>query len=449
MLQLMLAIKYMFKRRIASLAVLSVALSVFVAFVVLTVMHGLVSGFKDINHAFVGDCVVGTESLVGFAYHDELMERLEALPSVRALSPVVKTYGLFTETGTGYRDGIQVMGIDPVRHAQVTDFGLFLHYKAGQADSVFDVTGDANRPGCAFGVDKVLERDQNGDYRYSDYLWPSDYDITCFPLKANGTLRRRGLGEVSTKRFALTDTVHTGLAKNDSQVMYMALHEAQKLSGMDLPEPRVSAIFIRFIDTVSPTQGTQEVAEVFLSFKQDCADRNLAFLLDTVRVHDWKRYCRDMIAPVEKEELALVFMFVLVGLTTVFIVLVIFHMIISHKSRDIGVLRSVGASSCQIMGLYWTFALFIGAMGAGAGLGVGWLFLSRINRVEAWLFEKTQFQLFNRAMFAIDEIPHEIDPQMMLLIGLFALLSCWVGALIPAWQAARLQPVKTLQVSQL
>ncbi|MCP4455291.1 MAG: FtsX-like permease family protein [Planctomycetes bacterium] len=449
MLQLILAIKYMFKRRIASLAVLTVALSVFVAFVVLTVMHGLVSGFKDANHAFVGDCVVGTESLVGFAYYDELMERLEALPSVQALSPAVKTYGLFTETATGRRDGIEVMGIDPLRHAEVTDFSLFLHYQSGQVDRVFDATGDANRPGCAFGVDQVLDRDENGDYPYGSYLWPRDYDITCFPLTAKGFLKRHGLGEVSTKRFALTDTVHSGLAKNDAQLMYMALNEAQQLSGMDLPVPRISAIFVRFIDTVPFKQGTHEVSEVFSKFRQDCADRNMAFLLDTVRVRDWKRYCRDMIAPVEKEEIALTFMFVLVGLTTVFIVLVIFHMIISHKSRDIGVLRSMGVSSSQIMGLYWIFALMIGTLGAGAGLGGGWLFLSRINRVEAWLFEKTHFQLFNRAMFAIDEIPHDIDPQMMVVIGLFALLSCWVGALIPAWQAARLQPVRTLQVSQL
>ena len=40
-------------------------------------------------------------------------------------------------------------------------------------------------PTVADGVDKVLERDQNGDYPYSNYLWPRDYDITCFPLKAN------------------------------------------------------------------------------------------------------------------------------------------------------------------------------------------------------------------------------------------------------------------------
>lgn len=449
MLQLVLAIKYMFKRRIASLAVLTVALSVFVAFVVLTVMHGLVSGFKEANHAFVGDCVVGTESLVGFAYYDELIEKIEALPGVLSTSPVVKTYGLFKETGSGYGDGIEVMGIDPVRHARVADFTSFLQYRSDQIEYIFDVTGDANRPGCAFGVDNVLERDQNGDYPFSDYLWPREYDITCFPLTANGALKRSGVGEVSTRRFVLTDTVHSGLAKKDSQVMYMAMNEAQQLSGMDSPVPRISAIHVRFVENVPFKQGTQAVSEAFLEFRQDCSDRNLAFLLETVRVQDWKRYCRDMIGPVEKEELALVFMFVLVGMTTVFIVLVIFHMIISHKSRDIGVLRSMGVSSPQIMGLYWTFALFIGALGAGAGLGGGWLFLSRINQVEAWLFEKIHYQLFNRAMFAIDEIPHDIDTQMMVMIGLFALLSCWIGALIPAWQAARLQPIKTLQVSQL
>ena len=449
MLQLILAIKYMFKRRITALAVLTVALSVFVAFVVLTVMHGLVSGFKEMNHAYVGDCVVGTESLVGFAYYDELIETLEALPAVHSLSPVVKAYGLYTETATGYSDGIEVMGIDPVRHSTVTEFASFLHYRSGQVAHLFAVAGDANRPGCAFGVDCVLERDQNGDYPFSDYLWPRNYDITCFPLTARGVLKRSGMGEVSNKRFALTDTVHSGLAKNDGQMMYMALQEAQQLSGMDLPVPRISAIHIRFREDVPFRQGTQEVSKVFSKFKQDCTGRPLAFLLDTVRVQDWKQYCRDMIAPVEKEELALVFMFVLVGLTTVFIVLVIFHMIISHKSRDIGVLRSMGVSSFQIMALYWTFALFIGTLGAGAGLGGGGLFLSRVNQVEAWLFEKFHFQLFNRAMFAIDEIPHDMDAQMMVMIGLFALLSCWVGALIPAWQAARLQPVKTLQVSQL
>jgi ABC-type lipoprotein release transport system permease subunit len=362
---------------------------------------------------------------------------------------VVKTYGLFTETSTGYSDGIEVMGIDPVRHSQATEFASFLHYQAGQVGQVFDTTGDANRPGCAFGVDRVLTRDQNGEYPFSSFLWPRDYDLTCFPLTARGVLRRSGVGEVSTRRFTLTDTVHSGLPKNDDQVMYVALNEAQQLSGMDLPEPRISAIHIRFKEDRTVSQGTQEVARVVETFKQDCADRNLAFLLGTVHVQDWKRYCRAMIAPVEKEELALVFMFVLVGLTTVFTVLVIFYMIVSHKSKDIGILKSMGVSSPQIMGLYWLFALMIGALGAGLGLGGGWLFLSRMNSVEAWLFEKFDFQLFNRAMFAIQEIPHEVDVSMVVLIGLFAVVSCLTGALIPAWQAARLQPVKTLQVSQL
>ena len=109
----------------------------------------------------------------------------------------------------------------------------------------------------------------------------------------------------------------------------------------------------------------------------------------------------------------------------------------------------MGVSSAQIMGLYWTFALFIGTLGSVAGLGSGCLFLNRMNAVEGWLFEKFGYQVFNRAMFAIGEIPHEINSHMMIMIGVFAVLACLIGALIPAWQAARLQPVKTLQVSQL
>lgn len=449
MLQLILAIRYMFKRRIAYLAVLTVTLSVFVALVVLTVMHGLVGDFKESTHQFVGDCVVGTDSLVGFSYYDELMSKLDALPEVEALSPVVQTYGLCTDIGTGYSDGIRVMGIDPNHHDAVTGFAQYLRYRQDRVGHVFRSEEDPNRPGCAMGVDRVLIRDENGNYPYNDMLWIREFDLTCFPLTAKGVLRRSGVGEVSTKRFELTDLVQTDLAEQDGQIMYIDLHEAQQLSGMDLPELRVSAIHIKFADQVRLEQGTEQVREVFNAFRESCTGRPLAYLLESVKVQDWKRYCRSIIAPVEKEQLALMFMFLLVGLTTIFIVLVIFHMIVSHKSKDIGIMRSMGVSSPQVMGLYWLFALLIGIQGAAFGLIGGWLFLRYINVIELWLFETFQFQLFNRAMFAVGELPHDVTASMVISIGLFAVLSCLIGALIPAWQAARLQPVKSLQVNQL
>ena len=77
MYKIILPLRYLVKRRITLLAVAAVALSVFIASVVLTVMHGLVGDFKEKNHQFVGDCVVSTQSLVGFAYYEPFVEQLE------------------------------------------------------------------------------------------------------------------------------------------------------------------------------------------------------------------------------------------------------------------------------------------------------------------------------------------------------------------------------------
>ncbi len=91
MFKVILAIRYLIKRRITFFAVLAVALCVFIVVVVMTVMTGLVSDFKQKNHDYVGDCVVGTESLVGFAYYEEFVKILEETDFVEGVSPVIKS----------------------------------------------------------------------------------------------------------------------------------------------------------------------------------------------------------------------------------------------------------------------------------------------------------------------------------------------------------------------
>ena len=66
MYKITLAIRYLLKRRITFFAVVAVALCVFIVLVVMTVMAGLVGDIKEKNHLFAGDCIVATESLVGF-----------------------------------------------------------------------------------------------------------------------------------------------------------------------------------------------------------------------------------------------------------------------------------------------------------------------------------------------------------------------------------------------
>jgi ABC-type lipoprotein release transport system permease subunit len=76
MYKVILPFRYLFKKRISYVAFLAVALCVFIVVVVMTVMRGLVTDFKQKNHNFAGDCVVASDSLAGFAYYEEFMETL-------------------------------------------------------------------------------------------------------------------------------------------------------------------------------------------------------------------------------------------------------------------------------------------------------------------------------------------------------------------------------------
>ncbi len=119
--------RYLLKRRITHFAVVAVALCVFTVVVVMTVMTGLVGDFKEKNHAFTGDCVVATESLVGFPYYEEFMSLVEQTGLTAGVSPVVKSYALFGLEG-GYEDNVEIVGLDPVRHSQATNFGTTLSF---------------------------------------------------------------------------------------------------------------------------------------------------------------------------------------------------------------------------------------------------------------------------------------------------------------------------------
>jgi lipoprotein-releasing system permease protein len=166
-------------------------------------------------------------------------------------------------------------------------------------------------------------------------------------------------------------------------------------------------------------------------------------------VESWNGYRRSAIAAVENEQMMMMVVFAMIGIIAVFIVFVVFYMIVSHKSKDIGILKSIGVSKTNLISLFLNFAFLVGVFGSAVGAFGGWLFLMKINRIEDWLFRQFEFQLWDRTLYAIGDIPNAIDLKVLTGIILSAILACLIGALVPSWQAAKLQPVKTLQVDQL
>lgn len=448
MYKITLAIRYLLKRRITYFAILAVALCVFIVLVVMTVMAGLVNDFKKKNHLFTGDCVVGTESLVGFAYYEDYIKMLRETDFVEAVSPVVKSYALIGPKGSDLRKPVEVLGIDPVMHGRVTTFAESLHYHKGDAAKAFEPAYDVNLPGCVLGIDLELRRDADSSYTHRSDPGQMSYSVSCFPLTAGGASAGSAMDMVNTKTFYYSDNSHSGLAKVDGELVYLPLEWTQILCGMTDPN-RISAIHIKFNKGVNLQEGCGKVAALWDSFKQEKAGEDKAFLLDTVAVRSWKDYRRESIAPMEKEQTVMTVMFGFVGITTVFIVFVVSYMIISHKTKDIGILKSIGASNCDIIQLFSGFGLLVGLSGAGIGLFCGWLFLVKINEIEDWLFRHFMWQLWDRTIYAIGDIPNRIEPEVVITIFVSAIAACLAGVLVPSWQAARQRPIETLQVNQL
>lgn len=449
MYKLTLAIRYLLKRRITYFAVLSVALCVFIVLVVMTVMNGLVKDFGQRNHSYAGDCVVGTDSLVGFSYYEEFIELLEAQDYIEGVSPVIKSYGLKRRKGSSQDEVVEIMGIDPVRHSKATGFGQTLYFHEDDVSKAFSPSYDPNLNGCVLGIDLLMLRDANSNYAQESILYRIGYSISCFPLTARGALAQAGTDVVNTQTFYYSDHSQSGLPKVDGSTVYLPFENAQLLCGMGGSVKRVNAIHIKFKPDTRIQTGCAGIASLWEDYKQQKAGESQAYLLETVTVQNWRQYRRASIAPMEKEETVMIIMFGFVGITTIFIVLVVFYMIISHKSKDIGILKSIGVSNFDIIELFSGFAFLVGLFGSCIGMLTGWLFLMKINRIEDWLFERFGFQLWDRTMYAIGDIPSKIELNVLITIFISAIVACLLGALIPSLQASMAEPVKTLQVGQL
>ncbi len=453
MYKVILAIRYLFKRRISYFSLIAVALCVFVVLVVMTVLSGLTAEFKNNTHLSVGDCVVSTRSLVGFGYYKEFMEMLDKQEIVEAASPVINSYAMVksvtrSDTVPYIERTLKLVGIDPVCHSRVTAFSEWLYYNRGNVAGAFEQIYEPNLPGCVMGIGFLFNRDSNGNYIIPLRIPQFAVEVSCFPLTAKGALARAETDVVNAKTFSFSDCAQTRISA-DWQTIYLPFEQAQVLCGMAGDEKRASAIYIKFKPAVKLSDGCEKINSLWQQFIAEKAGAKLANLLEKVKVQDWKTYSREMVAVAETQQAMMIFCFAMIGIITVFIVFVVFYMIVCHKTKDIGILKSVGVSSGDVQMLFLIFAFLVAVCGSCLGAFGGWRFLVHINQIEDWLFRHFNFQLFDRTMYAIGDIPNTIDSKVLAGIIFSAIAACLAGAFVPSRQAAKLNPVDTLQVNQL
>ena len=232
-------------------------------------------------------------------------------------------------------------------------------------------------------------------------------------------------------------------------MIYLPFDQLQTLCGMAVNPKRTSAILIKFKKGTNVHKCTEKVASMWSDFVKRNSGKRQAELFKTVTVQDWKSYKRDSIAPMEKEQTMMIMLFMMVAFITVFIIFVIFYMLIAQKSKDIGILKSIGASGSSITTVFLRFAFLIGFSGTAGGLVFGLLFLAKINALERRLFEKFGWQLWNREVYSIGDIPNRPDFALLTVVFVCAVAVCLVGALLPTIKGASKKCVDILRVNEL
>ena len=453
MYKFILAIRYLVKRRISYFAILTAALCVFVSFSVITVLSGLTTELKEDAHAGIGDCVVSSRSLVGFAWCQEFVEKLRGCDLIKAAAPAIRAHGVVEVTSDrGQRKDntyvLEIMGIDPVSYSQVTKFGQWLFAHKNDLQNAFQSSYEPNMPGCIPGARLLFKKDPNGGCKIEETRRRVKLEVSVFPLTAKGTAARGGLDEVNTKSFYYSDHIDSPDGYLNWHRLYLPFEEAQALCGMGSGQKRANAIFIKFKPGTRLGAGCAQVRKTWEEFAANKAPVAGADTLTGVRVQDWKTYSRYIVAVLETQQTFMIVIFAMIGIITVFIVFVVFYMIVCHKSKDIGILKSVGVSSRDVLSLFLYFAAIVGAAGSILGAISGLWFVRHIKQIDAWGHQHFDFHLVVSEA-RLEDVPAAIDIRVLGATILAAIGACLLGALLPSWQAARKQPVQTLQVNQL
>jgi lipoprotein-releasing system permease protein len=232
----------------------------------------------------------------------------------------------------------------------------------------------------------------------------------------------------------VVDTLKTGMSEYDSNLVFCNLEYLQEARGMIHPETGIRSI-----------TSIQIKLKDFSNSREVVSRLQAAFPPGMFTVRTWEQKQGPLLAAVEVESAILNVLLFLIIAVAGFGILAIFFMIVVEKTRDIGILKALGASSHGVMQIFLSYGLALGIVGSGVGVVMGLLFVHYINVIEGWITWVTGRKVFDEKIYYFPEIPTSVQPVMVMWVALGAMAIAVLASVLPARRAARLHPVESLR----
>ena len=424
--ELFLALRYLRPKRtfvsvITLISILGVALGVAVLIIVISVMSGFDHDLRDKILGFNAHLTV-SQSGTPMKNYADVAKVISQNPQVRGVSPFVFGPVLVETQGDTNRatvfDAPMLRGIDPATEGKVSD----LQHKL--IDGKYDLSGR----GLIVGVDfannlrlavgdhltihsprEIKKMKEAHDKKQDEAILPDDYEV-------------RGIFDA-------------GYYEYNARVIVTSLDNAQDLYDL---EDSVHGLFVMVNDPYAAWSVKNQLALALMS-------KNLWTKDNSLSMSTWMEQNSGILNALVVEKNVMFYLLFFIVLVAALCILSAQITFVIQKTREIGMLKALGASKLQISGIFLGQSAIIGIIGVASGLGLGMLALAYRNQFLHFMNKATGFELFPASVYGFGELPAVIAPRDVAIICISSFIICILGGVLPAIRAGRLKPVEALR----